>query len=63
MLYYHRNQIQILEYKQLVEVHTHKIQIQCQNEQLLIQGKDLAVGLLNESEIIIKGEIYVIQWV
>lgn len=63
MLYYHRNQIQILEYKNLLQVDTNKIHVQCQNEQLLIKGKDLALILFNESEIIIKGEIYVIQWV
>lgn len=61
MLIYHRNQLQIIQYDQLLQVDTNQVVVQRHKQKLIIKGKELFLTLMNENEIMIQGELYVIE--
>ena len=63
MLLYSLHQIQIIEYLKILQVESSFIHIQCKNEQIKIKGIQLSLTLLNEDEMIIKGDFHEIQFI
>ena len=61
MITYHRNQIHFSSYQKITHVQSNQIQIKCDKECIMIKGIDLKIILLNELELMIEGEIHVIQ--
>ena len=45
----------------MITYHRNQIQIKCDKECIMIKGIDLKIILLNELELMIEGEIHVIQ--
>ena len=55
------NQINIINYEEIIEFGINKIIIKCNNTKIIIEGTNLLISKMQDEEILIKGKISIIR--